>query len=153
MPLPQRDEHGPVAISVAPKDFLRVADLSPERLEQLLSLAAAWSKRRGLARRAARALGRALLREAVDTDARLVRGAAAYRLGLIPLVLRPDELQLGRGEPVADTARVALRLRGAIVVRTFAQRELDELAGPPRVSRSSTRSPTSTTRARRSPTC
>jgi len=43
-------------------------------------------------------------------------------------MLRPDELQLGRGEPIADTARVLSRYCDAIVVRTFAQRDVMELA-------------------------
>jgi ornithine carbamoyltransferase len=44
-------------------------------------------------------------------------------------MLRPDELQLGRGEPLADTARALSAYCDAIVVRTYAQRELEELAG------------------------
>jgi ornithine carbamoyltransferase len=43
-------------------------------------------------------------------------------------MLRPDELQLGRGEPLADTARVLSGYVDAIVVRTFAQKTLDDLA-------------------------
>ena len=49
-------------------------------------------------------------------------------LGALPLGLRPDELQLGRGEPIADTARVLSGYASAIVVRTFAQALLDEMA-------------------------
>ena len=67
-------------------------------------------------------------------------------------MLRPDELQLGRGEPIADTARVLSSYCAAIVIRTFAQRDVDELAAQ-HPCRSSTRSPTTTIRARRSPTC
>jgi ornithine carbamoyltransferase len=47
---------------------------------------------------------------------------------MLPIMLRPDELQLGRGEPLADTARVLSGYVAAIVVRTFAQRTLEELA-------------------------
>ena len=41
-----------------------------------------------------------------STRTRVSFEAAAHRLGLLPIMLRPDELQLGRGEPIADTARV-----------------------------------------------
>jgi ornithine carbamoyltransferase len=47
---------------------------------------------------------------------------------MLPIMLRPDELQLGRGEPLADTARVLSSYTAAIVVRTFAQATLEELA-------------------------
>ena len=54
--------------------------------------------------------------------------AAINRLGGLPIMLRPDELQLGRGEPIADTARVLSSYCEAIVIRTFAQRDVRELA-------------------------
>jgi ornithine carbamoyltransferase len=47
---------------------------------------------------------------------------------MLPLVLRDDELQLGRGETIADTARVLSGYAAAIAVRTFAQERLEELA-------------------------
>jgi ornithine carbamoyltransferase len=47
---------------------------------------------------------------------------------MLPIMLRPDALQLGRGEPLPDTARVLSSYTAAIVVRTFAQATLDELA-------------------------
>jgi ornithine carbamoyltransferase len=54
--------------------------------------------------------------------------AAIFRLGGLPIMLRPDELQLGRGEPISDTARVLSSYCAAIVVRTFAQADVAELA-------------------------
>ena len=48
-----------------------------------------------------------------STRTRVSFEAAAHRLGMLPIMLRPDELQLGRGEPIADTARVlSVLLRG-----------------------------------------
>ena len=47
---------------------------------------------------------------------------------MLPLMLRPDELQLGRGEPIADTARVLAAYCAAIVVRTFAQAVVEQIA-------------------------
>jgi ornithine carbamoyltransferase len=49
-------------------------------------------------------------------------------LGMLPIVLRPDELQLGRGETVADTARALSLYVQALTVRTFSQAALEELA-------------------------
>jgi ornithine carbamoyltransferase len=63
-----------------------------------------------------------------STRTRVSFEAAAWRLGMLPVMLRPDELQLGRGEPLPDTARVLSRYAAAIVVRTFAQSDLDALA-------------------------
>ena len=113
---------------IAPKDFLRVSDLSPARLARLLDLAAhmkaepdAWSE-------TLRGHSVALYFAKPSTRTRVSFAAAAARLGMTPILLRPDELQLGRGEPLADTARALSAYCDAIVVRTYAQRELEELA-------------------------
>jgi ornithine carbamoyltransferase len=53
---------------------------------------------------------------------------AAWALGMLPIVLRPDELQLGHGETVADTARVLSRYLSALTIRTFAHARVEELA-------------------------
>ena len=66
--------------------------------------------------------------EKPSTRTRVSFAAAAERLGMLPLVLRPDELQLGRGETIGDTARTLSGYASAIVVRTFAQATVDELA-------------------------
>jgi ornithine carbamoyltransferase len=63
-----------------------------------------------------------------STRSRVSFEAAAQRLGLLPIMLRPDELQLGRGESIADTARVLSSYCSAIVVRTFDQREVEDVA-------------------------
>src|ERR1035437_10063279 len=63
-----------------------------------------------------------------STRTRLSLEAAAWALGMLPIVLRPDELQLGHGETVADTARVLSHYLSALTIRTFAQARVDELA-------------------------
>ena len=63
-----------------------------------------------------------------STRTRVPFEVAAHRLGMLPIMLRPDELRLGHGEPLADTARVLSSYTAAIVVRTFAQATLEELA-------------------------
>ena len=63
-----------------------------------------------------------------STRTRVSLEGAAWGLGMLPIVLRPDELQLGRGETVADTARVLSRYLNALTIRTFAQSRVEELA-------------------------
>ena len=54
--------------------------------------------------------------------------SAIYRLGGFSVYMRPDELQLKRGEPLKDTARVLDRYYDALVIRTFGQEEIVEYA-------------------------
>ena len=63
-----------------------------------------------------------------STRTRVSFESAAWTLGMLPSVLRADELQLGRGETVADTARTLSLYLDAITVRTFAQASVEELA-------------------------
>ena len=66
--------------------------------------------------------------EKPSTRTRVSFAAAAERLGMLPLLLRPDELQLGRGETIEDTARTISGYAAAIAARTFAQETVDRLA-------------------------
>jgi ornithine carbamoyltransferase len=115
-------------IRVAPKDFLRVADLNPAGLTHLLDLAAAMDDEPLAWVDTLRGRSVACYFAKPSTRTRVSFAAAAARLGLNPIVLRPDELQLGRGEPIADTARALSGYCDAIVIRTFAQREIEETA-------------------------
>ena len=63
-----------------------------------------------------------------STRTRVSFESAAWTLGMLPIVLRPDELQLGRGETIADTARALSLYLDALTVRTFAQSSVEELA-------------------------
>jgi ornithine carbamoyltransferase len=63
-----------------------------------------------------------------STRTRVSFEAAAWGLGMLPIALRPDELQLGRGETIADTARVLSRYLSALAIRTFEQERVEELA-------------------------
>ena len=117
-----------VPVRAAPKDFLRVADLNPARLTRLLDLAAAMEDEPLGWVDTLRGRSVACYFAKPSTRTRVSFAAAAARLGLNPIVLRPDELQLGRGEPIADTARALSAYCDAIVIRTFAQREIEETA-------------------------
>jgi ornithine carbamoyltransferase len=110
------------------RSLLKVSDLDPEEFERLLDLAEAFKARPSAHADALRNTTVAMFFEKPSTRTRSSFAAAAYRLGAVPLGLRPDELQLGRGEPIADTARVLSAYMAAIVIRTFAQAELEEVA-------------------------
>ena len=99
------------AVASAVRSFTRVADLDAEELIALLDLAAEM-RANPLARRPTLE-GRSLACYFAEpsTRTRASVEAAAWRLGMLPIVLRPDELQLGRGEPLADTARVLSAMR------------------------------------------
>ena len=110
------------------RHFTRVSDLSPKRLEQLLDLAIAMKSAPSAYDGVLRGSSIACICEKPSTRTRVSFAAAAARLGMTPIALRPDELQLGRGEPLADTARSLSGYVSAIVIRTFAQATVDELA-------------------------
>jgi len=63
-----------------------------------------------------------------STRTRVSFETATWSLGMLPITLRGDELQLGRGETIADTARVLSRYLTALVIRTFDQARVEELA-------------------------
>jgi ornithine carbamoyltransferase len=110
------------------RSFLRVSDLDRDELRALLALATAMRAEIRGWRDAFEGQALACYFTKPSTRTRVSFEAAAWRLGLLPVMLRPDELQLGRGEPLADTARVLSRYAAAIVVRTFDQRDLEGLA-------------------------
>src|SRR5687768_2934540 len=117
------------AVTPTPKhDLLRIADLSPRRLEALLALSAEMkADPRGWLDSLTGASVACYFTKP-STRTRVSVEAALHRLGALPIMLRPDELQLGRGEPIADTARVLSSYCAAIVIRTFAQADLEEMA-------------------------
>jgi ornithine carbamoyltransferase len=109
-------------------DLLRIADLDAAELEGLLDLAAQM-KVEPLGWREAHA-GKMLACyfNKPSTRTRVSLEGAAWRLGMLPIMLRPDELQLGRGEPISDTGRVLSGYADALAIRTFADGDVQELA-------------------------
>jgi ornithine carbamoyltransferase len=117
-----------IATTTKPSDLLRIADLTAAQLNALLDLADEMKNGPTWWTAARNSTAVACLFDKPSTRTRVSFEVAAHRLGMLPIMLRPDELQLGRGEPLADTARVLSSYTAAIVVRTFAQSTLEELA-------------------------
>ena len=111
-----------------PKDLLRIGALDREELEYMLDLSARMKHKPRKWRKAQRGKVLACYFTKPSTRTRVSMEAAAYRLGMLPVMLRPDELQLGRGEPISDTARVLSSYVDAIAIRTFADADVAEVA-------------------------
>lgn len=110
------------------KDLLRTADLTPDDLARLMDLAAGF-KRAPYQRRGYLANDTvALYFNKPSTRTRLSFETAVARLGGVPVMVHPDELQLGRGETIEDTARVVGRYARAFVIRTSADADVARFA-------------------------
>jgi ornithine carbamoyltransferase len=110
-----------------PEHFLTGAELSADELDRLLDRALEL-KAAPLSSRALEGRSIALVFQKPSTRTRVSFDVGVHELGGHPLVLRADELQLSRGEPVRDTALVLSRHVAAIGVRTGPQEMLEELA-------------------------
>jgi ornithine carbamoyltransferase len=107
------------------KDFLSIADLSSEQIQELLHLAAQLkSGARSL--ESNKILG--LLFYKASTRTRVSFTVAMYQLGGQVIDLNPNVTQVGRGEPICDTARVLDRYLDILAVRTFKQEDLETFA-------------------------
>lgn len=109
------------------KDLLRTEHLSRADVELLLSTAAEFAEN---PLRSSTALANktvAIYMTKPSTRTRLASETAVAHLGGTPIFIRGDELQLGRGETIADTARIISGYCSALIVRTFAQADIDEL--------------------------
>ncbi len=111
-----------------PRHYLTVASLSPDDFARLISLARRMKEEPAAWRRALPGGRLAMIFDKPSTRTRVSFEAAAVNLGMHPLMLRPDELQIGRGEPPQDTARVLSRMVDAIAWRTFSQARLETFA-------------------------
>jgi ornithine carbamoyltransferase len=110
------------------RDFLRLTDLSRAELLELLERAAEWKLlgRSGPHPLARRSVG--LVFEKASTRTRVSFAVACSQLGASEMMLSPRDMQLGRGEPIRDTARVLSRYLDALVVRTHEHAKLAEMA-------------------------
>jgi ornithine carbamoyltransferase len=112
------------------KHFLKLGDLTPEEISELLALAdqLKFEKKHGIAhpRLAGKTLG--MIFQKSSTRTRVSFEVGMYQLGGAALFLSSRDLQIGRGEPVQDTARVLSRYLDGIMIRTFEQAEVEALA-------------------------
>ena len=116
----------PALAELKGRDFLSSTDSSAEQTAALLKLAADLKAGRTVIDLAGRSLG--LIFRKASTRTRVSFTVAMARLGGQTIDLNPQVSQVGRGEPVADTARVLSRYVDALAIRTFAQEELAEYA-------------------------
>ena len=109
------------------KDLLRTADLSRADVELLLDTAADFAANPLRSSTALANKSVAVYMTKPSTRTRLASETAVAHLGGTPIFIRGDELQLGRGETIADTARIISGYCDALIIRTFAQSDVDEL--------------------------
>ena len=110
------------------KDFLSIDDVTPDELTDLLDRSDSIKKKPGTSSDLLADKQVALIFEKPSTRTRVSFEGAVTSMGGNAIVLRGDELQLGRGETIEDTGRVLSRYVDAIVVRTFGQDRLERLA-------------------------
>jgi len=111
----------------AHRDLLQIPDFSAKEIDRLFSLAE--SMRNGKYKKkplAGKSLAMIFMKSSTRT--RVSFEVGAWQLGGHALFLSPRDVQLGRGEPIADTARVLSRYVDGIMIRTFAHSEIEELA-------------------------
>jgi ornithine carbamoyltransferase len=115
-----------VADELKGRSFTKVADWSREELERLLDLADALKAEPLQPLLPGRTLG--MIFHKPSTRTRVSFEVGIYQLGGIALYLSANDLQLGRGETVRDTANVLSRYLDGLMIRTFEQRDVEELA-------------------------
>lgn len=112
------------------KHLLKMLDLSSEEVIEILNLAdqLKYEQKHGIAHQylAGKSLG--LIFEKASTRTRVSFEVGMYQLGGQPIFLSSKDMQIGRGEPVQDTARVLSRYLDGIMIRTFDQKEVEDLA-------------------------
>jgi ornithine carbamoyltransferase len=116
------------AVAAVPRHFTRVLDLTHGELSELLELASRMKAEPARWEDVLHGQAIACIFEKPSTRTRVSFAAAIARLGATPIALSPQELQLGRGESIADTARSLSGYCAAIAIRTFSQATVDELA-------------------------
>jgi len=109
------------------KDLLRTEHLSREDVELILDTAAHFASKPMRSKDALANQSVAIYMTKSSTRTRLASETAVAHLGGTPIFLRGDDLQIGRGETISDTAKVISGFASALIVRTFAQSDVDEL--------------------------
>lgn len=112
------------------KHLLKLLDLTTQDITDILNLAdqLKYEQKHHIEHHylAGKTLG--MIFEKASTRTRVSFEVGMYQLGGLPIFLSSNDLQIGRGEPVEDTARVLSRYLDGIMIRTFAQEEVETLA-------------------------
>ncbi len=112
------------------KHLLKLMDLSEKEITEILNLAdqLKYEKKNGIKHHILEGKTLGLIFEKSSTRTRVSFEVGMYDLGGSALFLSSRDLQIGRGEPVEDTARVLSRYLDGIMIRTYAQKEVEDLA-------------------------
>ncbi len=112
------------------KDLLKMENLSKEEILDILNLAdqLKYELKHGIKHHHLEGKTLGMIFEKSSTRTRVSFEAGMYQLGGYPLFLSSSDLQIGRGEPIQDTARVLSRYLNGIMIRTFSQKEVSDLA-------------------------
>ncbi len=111
------------------KHLLKMLDLTTEDITEILNLAdqLKYEQKHGIEHHHLKGKTLGLIFEKASTRTRVSFEVGMYQLGGMPIFLSSNDLQIGRGEPVQDTARVLSRYLDGIMIRTFAQEEVESL--------------------------
>lgn len=109
------------------KDLLRTEHLSRADVDLLLDTAADFASKPLRSNTALSNKTVAIYMTKPSTRTRLASETAVAHLGGTPIFIRGDDLQLGRGETIADTAKIISGFCDALIIRTFKQSDVDEL--------------------------
>ena len=112
------------------KHLLKLEDWSPEEIIRTLNLAdqLKYEQKHGIPHKLLEGKSLGLIFEKASTRTRVSFEVGMYQLGGQPIFLSSKDMQIGRGEPVQDTARVLSRYLDGIMIRTFEQKEVEDLA-------------------------
>ncbi len=112
------------------KHLLKLSDLTSEEIFEILDLADKLKKERkeGIEHKYLKDKKLGMIFSKSSTRTRVSFEVGMFELGGTALFLSSNEIQIGRGEPVEDTARVLSRYLDGIMIRTFAQQEVEDLA-------------------------
>ena len=112
------------------KHLLKMLDLSTDEIIEILNLAdqLKYELKHGIPHPHLKGKTLGMIFQKASTRTRVSFETGMYQLGGYPLFLSSNDLQIGRGEPVQDTARVLSRYLDGIMIRTFEQKEVEDLA-------------------------
>ncbi|MES1168449.1 MAG: ornithine carbamoyltransferase, partial [Oleiharenicola lentus] len=110
------------------RHFLQETDFSRAEVAKIFSLARDLKRKRGKHAKSLAGQTWAMIFAKSSTRTRVSFEVAIHELGGNPLFLNTNDIQIGRGETIADTAKVLSRFVHGLIVRTYAQSDLEELA-------------------------